>query len=784
LGKQIALVQGRTCMRIFRREDMAFPAILDSTQAAEAAERNADFIRQAQEKGGQRRAPVFRGLLADEGLASSLWNGFGRACAFCETPSPGPDSDWVHQFRPVGLAADEEGRTSFMHYVWLSVEWENLYWCCPTCARSKGNRFYTREPRGELGASVDTLRRTEGELFIDPCFAHPMDHIAFAPDGVVAALTETGEHTITVFALNRSDLRKARRSAILDMIEQLSSIRRIEDLSAHLPEGAGRQTVLPYLWDEDHQLKGPSPHAGAATWAMLQWAQAENIPSGDTVEFLDFLLEQDEPTRANLLQAFGQGRMSSDVPVAAKERSRFTFHETPSLPKPNRVLSLHDLPLADALLKSVSIRNFKALKDIGFTLPDRVDDPDLMRSRTLELVPCMLILGENATGKSSVLEALTLALLGTSEIGHLDEMLDDDDLTPAALAHRPDVNNWDILSSDPLSVTLSYQDTDGETVLSATPDNSTFTGNARLSKVLLSYGPRRYFRRGGQRRFRAPAHRVRSQFDPLATIPNPSDWLLTCPDRQFDAAVRALREILMLSDDQEVVRESGAILIDAPGGRTPLSEMSVGYKSVVAMATDIIQELFHYYDNTEFAHAVVLIDEIETHLHPRWKMRIMRLLRLALPKVQFIVTTHDPLCLRGMYDGEVFVLQRSDLDARVETLKDLPNIRGMRAEQLLTSEFFGLGTTDPETDAKLARMHNLAAKEGKSDAEAAELTHLQSDISANMAVGNTVGEQVIVEALRNEGFDPFAPVEKVTGALKKDMLARALRARDTLDRGT
>lgn len=211
----------------------------------------------------------------------------------------------------------------------------------------------------------------------------------------------------------------------------------------------------------------------------------------------------------------------------------------------------------------------------------------------------------------------------------------------------------------------------------------------------------------------------------------------------------------MLADDDDFERDDdpetpGRIYIRQGEQRVAMKDLSVGYKSVIAMVCDIIREMLYHYDNLEFASAVVFIDEVETHLHPRWKMQIMTLLRRAFPKIQFIATTHDPLCLRGMYDGEVFVLQRSAED-QVERVTDLPSIRGMRAEQILTSEFFGLGSTDPETDARLLRYNRLAARiESLSDEEHAEMRRLQAALDDGMVLGSTLREQAYVEALKSE----------------------------------
>src|SRR3546814_7015536 len=96
-------------------------------------------------------------------------------------------------------------------------------------------------------------------------------------------------------------------------------------------------------------------------------------------------------------------------------------------------------------------------------------------------------------------------------------------------------------------------------------------------------------------------------------------------------------------------------MTDRPGQvpisiRTPLSIVSSGFRSVLAMICDVMRGLLGTEDekgsSLANARALVLVDEIEAHLHPRWKLRIMKGLREALPNVTFIVTTHDPLCLR------------------------------------------------------------------------------------------------------------------------------------------
>jgi hypothetical protein len=158
---------------------------------------------------------------------------------------------------------------------------------------------------------------------------------------------------------------------------------------------------------------------------------------------------------------------------------------------------------------------------------------------------------------------------------------------------------------------------------------------------------------------------------------------------------------------------------------------------------------------------VVLIDEVEAHLHPRWKMQIMGGLRRALPAMTFIVTTHDPLCLRGMYNGEVRVMQRilrdnirseSGSPQRVETLTELPDITKLRVDQLLTSDFFQLASTDePRLDRLIAQIADLLAKreQGKelTEEESEVIRTFECDIANAMPVGTSEAHRLVQEAV-------------------------------------
>jgi predicted ATP-binding protein involved in virulence len=97
-----------------------------------------------------------------------------------------------------------------------------------------------------------------------------------------------------------------------------------------------------------------------------------------------------------------------------------------------------------------------------------------------------------------------------------------------------------------------------------------------------------------------------------------------------------------------------------------LESLSDGYQSVIALASDILEVMLRYYDEVKDSEGIVLIDEINVHLHPRWKVEIVNLLRDVFPRVQFLVTTHDPLCLMGSRPGEVHVLHTNPETKQVQ----------------------------------------------------------------------------------------------------------------------
>ena len=124
-------------------------------------------------------------------------------------------------------------------------------------------------------------------------------------------------------------------------------------------------------------------------------------------------------------------------------------------------------------------------------------------------------------------------------------------------------------------------------------------------------------------------------------------------------------------------------------------------------------------------------------------MQIIRSFKRSLPNVQFLASTHHPLCLKGLDDGEVILLKKTEEgDSYMET--NLPSPSAMRVDQILTSQFFGLNSTiDPEVEAKFDQYYALLALTRRTKKQKVDLENLKDELKDLEHFGYTKREELI-----------------------------------------
>ena len=230
---------------------------------------------------------------------------------------------------------------------------------------------------------------------------------------------------------------------------------------------------------------------------------------------------------------------------------------------------------------------------------------------------------------------------------------------------------------------------------------------------------------------------VYTLFDYETSLQNPELTLrrLASRDSSLKEILRSIDEILMLTSPSTELDDSG-ISIKGPWGDVPFGSVGDGYRSTLTWVTDFLGWAMFHHGKVLDRHSlrgIVLLDEIEQHLHPIWQRHIVRLLHEQFPKTQFIGTSHSPLCASGTADLKdeeyrLVVLDRANYNGTVE-VNELASLRGFRADQVLTSTAFGLEETrNPSIETELHSFRNLLLSKSLSSSEKRELTRLRDSI--------------------------------------------------------
>lgn len=197
-------------------------------------------------------------------------------------------------------------------------------------------------------------------------------------------------------------------------------------------------------------------------------------------------------------------------------------------------------------------------------------------------------------------------------------------------------------------------------------------------------------------------------------------------DRAVDAISSAITTFLGGFENLRVQEQPPRLLVDKAGETLDLSQLSDGERSFLALICDLGRRLAlanPLLDNPLLGAGVVLIDELELHLHPTWQRTITEKLRTTFPNIQFIATTHSPFVIQALRPGELINLDPEEFDEYADkSIEDIAeNVMGVvmpqKSERYLqmmkaAEEYFRL-LRSPETlahdiDAAERRLSELA----------------------------------------------------------------------------
>lgn len=372
-------------------------------------------------------------------------------------------------------------------------------------------------------------------------------------------------------------------------------------------------------------------------------------------------------------------------------------------------------------IEYIEIKNFKCISNLKIIFP----------SNEVENRSWVAFLGENGLGKSSILQAICLGLSpGMIEKEKIGKLIKKNEREAEIKIKERDSNN--LITT---IIKKRYNDVDIDIVHSG-----------EFSSSLIGYGSVRLLPNHKQKSQHSQNRiKYRNLFDHYEPIDDIFSWLnsLYLEDKkQFDSIAYSLKQLLPNELSEELTFLDGELMLKE--SKIPYFSMSDGYKSTISLALDIMKTLSDGTADMDKLSGIVLIDELGNQLHPRWQMQVVHQFRKVFPKINFIISTHHPLCLRGLEKDEVMILKK-DIDEEISLINDLPDPSLLRVDQILSSPYFGLhSAVDPEIEALFDEYYSLLAKENLTIEEENRKLELSDKMPKLKFLGDSLREELAI----------------------------------------
>ncbi|KFF14109.1 hypothetical protein IW15_01290 [Chryseobacterium soli] len=208
-------------------------------------------------------------------------------------------------------------------------------------------------------------------------------------------------------------------------------------------------------------------------------------------------------------------------------------------------------------------------------------------------------------------------------------------------------------------------------------------------------------------------------------------------------------------------KRDNLVEIETPKGKVPLFNLSLGYKTMLAWAVDLAIRML--WDNPDSPNplkepAVVIIDEIDLHLHPEWQRSLRTYLTQHFTRTQFICTAHSPFMAQASENENLCVLNKIENDDVI--INNEPEVvAGWKIGQIITSDLFGIKSErSPEVEEMVKERRLILDTQSKSDSDHERLKTLDEKLS-NLPIlddeNQKIFEQIkeMANVLKNQNKD-------------------------------
>jgi len=388
-------------------------------------------------------------------------------------------------------------------------------------------------------------------------------------------------------------------------------------------------------------------------------------------------------------------------------------------------------------IKKLHVQNIKCFSDLSL---------DFTRNKN-EVRLWTALLGNNGVGKSLILQCIALVLAGGSASTELlpypkhwvrwNEEKGSIEATVSLTEHDPgyprkdlDLKYW-IVGEKGSKIDGKF--VDGPRIYEDNSNDNEIFRKVMSSKkgcLVCAYGPFRRISKDDERiqsnksGSNPRSARLTTLFYDGAIPSDLSGWLSQLEyasiktkkkvdELRYEKATKILDEILPGYTFAEITSDRKVWFTTYDGRiRVPLTELSDGYKSVISWSSDLMMQMFEsskeLSDEPLTGKGVVIIDEIDIHLHPQGQRKVISWLKEHFPNIQFIISSHSPFVAQPLNHDEILILTRGENETQIEPLDE--DLVGWSVDEVLTSKAFGLETThDEETENLLSDYKKLLA---------------------------------------------------------------------------
>ena len=354
---------------------------------------------------------------------------------------------------------------------------------------------------------------------------------------------------------------------------------------------------------------------------------------------------------------------------------------------------------------------------------------------TTSFAPWTLLTGDNASGKTTLLKAIALGLCDRSSAAGLLRESDsgyirngqDSGTIKIHLVDRAENGSGNEYQ---IETTLTRLNPHLEKLDQVTEPSEEFPWERIF---VCGYGAGRGTSGTGDVAGYSAISAVYNLFNYSEGLQNPELTIRRFGSPRQESVLTTLKSILSLSDlrlAENGTSDMGIYVKDLRNADIAIRDLADGYKSTFLWVTDFLGWALASGRTLDGSmDGIVVIDEIEQHLHPKWQKRVISSLRENWPHVQFFAATHSPLVARSFQSisddrpHRHYHLKDSEGNDGVEAVPVSP-LSGKRTDQILASEAFDyLIDDDPDADQILGELSLLSSNEFLTDEQRARVAH-------------------------------------------------------------